>query len=153
MRKDLEALFADGEGADLHLVLSPARRVTLQTHSRTIVGIPEDAEYFAFCHGVTKAGADVAAAMYAKVPQELEDFRRLMRCPSFIYMSKEGSVLAVNVLAEQKTENQKTASIIEFDRAKTIPEKLSRTLSKRWVTKVTMKDAAEMASAIAWIFP
>mmetsp|Transcript_34312 Transcript_34312/g.80249 ORF Transcript_34312/g.80249 Transcript_34312/m.80249 type:complete len:686 (-) Transcript_34312:71-2128(-) len=154
----------DVQQEKLSLVLTPVGEVTLDHHSRKIAGIPDDAVYFAYCHGVCAcacAGAasgggtgntplkDLEPALLPRVPPLA---RQLMQSSSFVYLSGDAKVLAVNLLAEPSHDLQHS---IGFSDRRPLPRYLGESLAMagRWVEKITSDDAIALAQATAWVLP
>lgn len=133
------------------LLVSPAARVNLDLHSRRNANIPDSAAFFSVSHGACDAhGRLFVPSCFEDIPQEVVP---LLQCMCFIYMDGNGSVVAVNVLTNDRAVGRRHFLRCDAPERLSVQLDLSLLRDSRWHPRVPLERVAGRASAIAWLLP
>jgi len=125
------------------LLLTPAKEVNMDAHSRQRADIPEYAHYCAMCHGCCTL-----------------DGRPLKILPgftdgtgAFIYLNADREIVAVNVVARNAAQEEQF--FMQCAKPLALPADVDwkLELADRWARQVTPPEALGAADAMAWLLP
>jgi hypothetical protein len=148
-------------GLDLeNLVFSPSAPVNLDSHSRHVAGIPEEARFFAVCHGAAFQDGSLpdcvrVKEMYENVERSSEHLFELVTSGGFAYFDAAGHFLSVNVFSQTMYISRCGTINVQFGESEPVTKLFKREISQagRWIPTTLPAITNGGAQYYAWVLP